>query len=128
MMLDAWSNQGLSDQLATMLEQIILGQNWSGAAEWKQKWRQAEPYNVLQCFRTLCERDDISEAIAAIRVPTLVIHGGADIAITPDRARQMAEAIPGARFELIMDAGHAANLTHPDAVTPLIERFLAELH
>ena len=128
MMLDAWAKQGLNAPLATMIEQIILGQNWSGAAEWKAKWSAAQPHNVLQCFRTLGERDDISGAIGAIKVPTLVIHGGADIAITPDRARRMAESIPGARFELIAGAGHAANLTHPDAVTPLIERFLATLH
>lgn len=44
-----------------------------------------------------------------------------------DLGIRQVEAIPGARFELIAGAGHAANLTHPELATPLIERFLAEL-
>jgi len=39
----------------------------------------------------------------------------------------MVDAIPGARLEVIPGAGHAANLTHPEAVNPLIDAFLQQL-
>jgi pimeloyl-ACP methyl ester carboxylesterase len=45
-------------------------------------------------------------ALAAVRVPALVMHGSADTLIDPSGGRRTAEAIPGARFELIEGMGH----------------------
>ncbi|GAC1632902.1 MAG: alpha/beta fold hydrolase [Nevskia sp.] len=126
-MLGDWAENGLGDETATIIEQIILGQDWPGAAEWKAKWRRVAPHNLLQCFHTLGARDDISEAIRGIRVPTLVLHGDQDLAITLDRAQAMDHALPNSRFVVVEGAGHAANLTHPAQVNPLIEDFLATL-
>ena len=38
----------------------------------------------------------------------------------------MARAIPGARLEVIPEAGHISNLEQPERVTALLEAFLAE--
>lgn len=127
-MMDIWAAQGLPDQIADTIEQIILGQNWSGAAEWKAKWRGWKGHNLLQCFQTLAGRDDISSKLGQIKVPALVIHGDTDLAISTDRANAMAQALPHAGQVLIKGGGHASNLTHPDQVNPQIEKFLASLH
>jgi len=37
-MIDDWCRNGLSEQTATIIEQIILGNGWNGAAEWRAKW------------------------------------------------------------------------------------------
>jgi pimeloyl-ACP methyl ester carboxylesterase len=50
-----------------------------------------------------------------IAAPTLVLWGEADGIVTPDYGRTFAEAIPGARFELIADAGHYPHIEQPDA-------------
>lgn len=126
-MLDIWVSQGLPDSIADTVEQIILGPNWAGAAEWKRKWRGWKPANLLQCFHTLAERDDISNEMQKIKAPALVIHGDADAAITLDRGQSLAQNIPGAQFAVIKGAGHASNLTHADMVNPVIEKFLARL-
>ncbi len=59
-----------------------------------------------------------------IGVPTLVLVG----ARTAPRYRRMAELvaehIPGARLEVLPEAGHMSPLTHPDAVAAAIERHL----
>jgi pimeloyl-ACP methyl ester carboxylesterase len=47
-----------------------------------------------------------TEALGAVRVPTLVIHGDQDKLVDPSGGRRTAEAIPGARFELIEGMGH----------------------
>ncbi len=126
-LLGTWADQGLSDEIAGIIEQIILGNGWAGAAEWKAKWRTWQSHNLLQCFTTLGARDDIGEAIRDIHVPALVIHGDSDAAITLDRAQAMARALPNARLAVIAGGGHASNLTHPEQVNPLIENFLATL-
>ena len=47
-----------------------------------------------------------TEALGALAVPALVIHGTDDTLLTPDGGRATAAAIPGARFEMIEDMGH----------------------
>jgi pimeloyl-ACP methyl ester carboxylesterase len=47
-----------------------------------------------------------ADALRALDVPTLVIHGAADTLIDPIGGRRTAELIPGARFELIEGMGH----------------------
>jgi pimeloyl-ACP methyl ester carboxylesterase len=120
----AWAQNGLSDEMATIIEGIILGQDWAGAAAWKAKWKTIKPVNMLGCMNTLASRDDVTPRLGEIKVPTLVIHGDADAAIELDLARTLATGIKGAELVEIPGAGHAANLTHPETVNPAIERFL----
>ena len=49
---------------------------------------------------------DRTRQLAAIRVPTLVIHGAADRLVPPSGARATAAAIPGAELMLIPGMGH----------------------
>jgi pimeloyl-ACP methyl ester carboxylesterase len=39
-------------------------------------------------------------------------------------SRRLAEVLPDARFELVPDAGHVANLDNPEAFTELLREFL----
>lgn len=45
-------------------------------------------------------------ALGSVTAPTLVIHGDADTLIEPSGGRRTADAIPGARFELVEGMGH----------------------
>lgn len=60
-------------------------------------------------------------------VPTLVIAGEADSLIPPEQARAMAQAIPGARFATIADAGHLPSVEQPTATTQILGEFLGSL-
>jgi pimeloyl-ACP methyl ester carboxylesterase len=70
-------------------------------------------------------RKAVEDELAAIRTPTLILHGEADAAIPLKRARRMASAIPGARYLPVARAGHMASIEEPEAVTREIEAFLA---
>jgi pimeloyl-ACP methyl ester carboxylesterase len=124
---EAWASNGLSDEMAAIIESIILGQSWAGAGAWKAKWKAIKPVNLLGCMNTLATRDDVTPRLGEIKVPALVIHGDADAAIELDLARTIATGIAGAELVVVEGAGHAANLTHPETVNPAIERFLATL-
>ncbi|MFB7630303.1 alpha/beta fold hydrolase [Streptomyces sp. NPDC056149] len=47
-----------------------------------------------------------AEALRALRVPTLVIHGLDDTLIAPSGGERTAELVPGARLMLVPDMGH----------------------
>ncbi|TCK22176.1 alpha/beta fold hydrolase [Pseudonocardia endophytica] len=54
--------------------------------------------------------------------PTTVVWGGRDGIVTPAHGRGLAELIPGARFELVEDAGHRPQVERPEDVARLVAK------
>jgi pimeloyl-ACP methyl ester carboxylesterase len=67
----------------------------------------------------------VTDRLGGIAVPTLVLAGGRDQVVPPERTRQVAEAIPGARFELDPESGHTVRSSFR-GYDDLVEAFLAE--
>jgi thioesterase CepJ len=61
-----------------------------------------------------------------LTVPCLILSFEHDVDSPPARARQAAEAIPGAKFVEIADASHLGVFTHAEAVATEVVGFLAE--
>lgn len=70
---------------------------------------------------------DLTTSSAALTQPTLCIVGDEDGATPPELVRSTAELIPGARFELLANAGHLPCVEQPKALAALIRDFLAEV-
>lgn len=68
----------------------------------------------------------IIDHLPEIDVPTLVIVGANDEPFL-GASEYMAARIPGARLEVIADAGHAANIDQPDAFNGVLLSFLDAL-
>ncbi|MGZ6651770.1 MAG: alpha/beta fold hydrolase [Solirubrobacteraceae bacterium] len=77
--------------------------------------------------RGVLARPPVVDELPNIHVPALVVVGAEDAATPPKMARRLADAIPGARFEIVAGAGHTSTVEQPDAVTALISEFLATL-
>ena len=58
-------------------------------------------------------------------MPTLVVHGTADNVVDAGNAPLIADAIPGARLELLEGVGHLLPWERPDEFVALVEEFLA---
>lgn len=69
---------------------------------------------------------DLRPALAALSLPTLVVHGEADPICPAGAGRALAAAVPGARLALLPGAGHVPFLTRPDAFAAALAPFLAE--
>jgi len=69
---------------------------------------------------------DFRADLGRIACPALLIAGAADGAL-PVTMRQMADAIPGARFTVIDAAGHLPNIEQPAAFTHALAGFLDEI-
>jgi len=63
--------------------------------------------------------------LAAISVPTLVIHGESDRLIPPGNAKLIADRIPGAKLVIIPHASHLFLTDQPEAAQTAILAFLA---
>jgi len=121
-----WLEYGVSETLIQNAERILLGENWPGAAPWREKWWHFSPRHFLECLNTLGEREDLTHRLGDIIAPALVIHGTDDIAIPVAKAQELATGLK-APLTLIAGAGHAANLTHPTQTNAAMATFLGGL-
>lgn len=66
---------------------------------------------------------DDPAVLSAISAPTLVLHGQDTTAFGTFSARHVADHVPHARVQAIPGAGHAAPLTHPEALAQALTEF-----
>ena len=107
------------------------------AAATLERWQCADPDVgawLLECdpkgYAGVCAAiagSDFFTPTSGLRLPTLGIAGSRDRATPPDLVRETTELIPGARFELIKQAGHLSPVDDPDAFTALLVTFLKEI-
>ena len=75
----------------------------------------------------LAQKDSrVIDGLPNIAVPTIVIVGDRDEPFVAP-CEYMAKKIPGARLEVIKDAGHSSNLDQPDAFNRVFVEFLDSL-
>ncbi|KOG91673.1 hydrolase [Streptomyces varsoviensis] len=68
---------------------------------------------------------DLLPRLSAVTCPVLVVWGGDDTVVTPEFGRAYAAGFPHARFELIPGVGHAPVREAPEALSALLDPFLA---
>ena len=73
----------------------------------------------------MAARPDMSDFIATLDLPTLVVAGRGDTITPPDEMREMAGKIPGAQFVCLKDAGHLTPLEQSDAFNNAVVEFLS---
>jgi len=88
---------------------------------------QTSARGIAGSLRGMAKRPDRRGDLAAISVPTLVLVGEEDVITPPAEARALADAIPGARLEVIPRAGHMAPYENPAVANAVILQFLKSL-
>jgi pimeloyl-ACP methyl ester carboxylesterase len=78
---------------------------------------------AIRCLVTFNRRAELGR----IAVPTLLIAGAEDTNAPLRTMTRMAEAIPGARLEVLDGIGHLAPLECPDRYAGIVRRFLVKL-
>lgn len=81
---------------------------------------------ALEALHRMNREIDVRHVLAAVHVPTLILHGSEDDIVPPAVAHHMAARIPTARVVEIPGIGHLA-LSGADAVTAELERFLRDV-
>ena len=128
LMHEVWVGSGPNDQLLGMVAAIIIGNNRPESGAWIAKWRARETATLTPIYRTLMDRDDITDRLSEIKAPAIVIHGAEDVAIDISVGERLCANLLGCRgLVRIAGAGHSCNITHPEPVNRAIEGFLASL-
>jgi non-heme chloroperoxidase len=84
----------------------------------------ASPAATMACVDAFA-KTDFRRELAAVKVPTLVLHGAADIPVPLALARATAGGIAQSRLIEYADASHGIVLTERDRVTRDLQAFLA---
>jgi pimeloyl-ACP methyl ester carboxylesterase len=85
------------------------------------------PAAVAAAQRGMARRPDVTEELAAVTVPALVLSGSEDELIAPEAGRELTAAFRDAKFVLFEQAGHLLNLEQPDQVNEVLLDFVAPL-
>jgi len=120
--------------LSDTLEPVVYSPEWvaAHAAERAQRRTQIAALpdawfegliGLLDSAHSLRLRDELAD----ITCPTLVVAAELDGFVPIDRARGLATAIAGARFEIIEGAGHAVVVEQPQRIVELCLEFLDSL-
>ncbi len=84
----------------------------------------ASPQATLQCIPAF-GRTDFRADVAAVTVPTLVLHGDSDGVVPFEvSGRRSAEAIEGARLHVVEGGPHGINASHPEEFNRVLLEFL----
>jgi pimeloyl-ACP methyl ester carboxylesterase len=82
----------------------------------RQMGREVGVTGYLNQQSAIIGRPDSRPMLAGIACPTLVLVGDSDQLTPPERAREMADAIRGARLVSVPRCGHLSTLEEPEAV------------
>ncbi|OLL74762.1 alpha/beta hydrolase fold [Pseudonocardia sp. Ae168_Ps1] len=92
----------------------------------------AFPQNEAQMQVTVEQWDadlahDSLDRLGGITAPTLVVVGEQDLLTPPWQAKKVADAVPGARYELVTGPGssHGMHIERPEELTKIVTEFLA---
>lgn len=120
--------------LSDTLEPIVYSKAWLAAHRAERELRRQQiavlPRRWIEGLvdlLRLAEGLDHARELPAIRCPTLIVAAGEDGFIPLARTRALAEAIPGARFEVMEGAGHAVVVERPGEVVERVLGFIGHL-
>ena len=120
--------QGMAVLGSSMVERWFTSAFLAAHPDQADKMREDLEDTPAEGYAGACEailQMDLRERLASITAPTLAIAGAEDPATPPEHLRLIADSIPGARFELIDDAAHLANLEQPARVNALLLEHLS---
>lgn len=111
----------------TMLGQLLSDRTPAVVAERVRATIMATPAaGLIGALGAMRDRPDSTALLADLGpVPTLVVVGEDDPITPPAGARDLANAIAGARLEVVSGAAHLPPLEQPKAVTRLLAEFMA---
>jgi 3-oxoadipate enol-lactonase len=87
----------------------------------------SSPAGVKGSLLAMLSRTDTTGFLKEIKIPTLVICGELDSFSTPEQMKATADKIPGAKFNVIPEAGHISPVENAKDFNAALSKFLTRL-
>lgn len=97
----------------------------AAAPPWRRMVETTPPEGYAGCSAAIAGTDFMAST-SGLRLPALVIAGSEDGSTPPDLVRELADLIPGARYELIRGAGHLPCVEAPEAYGAQLRQFVQD--
>ena len=92
--------------------------------EWLTRVEAMTGEDLAQATEAVAGRPDLSDRLAEVRHPALVVAGSADTTLPPAQSERLAAALPRGRYVSLEDAGHGLPLERPHELAALVGDFL----
>ena len=102
--------EGMVEETARLLENPKAGSAWGSFKKSEVGWGGL--------------RTDFSDRLSNLTMPTLLVHGADDRAVSLAWARRAQERIPDCELRVFSECGHLPPREHPEAFARVVERFL----
>ena len=117
---------GGADAVADVLPALLLADP-ELEARWVAAWRKQRPARLAAAVSMLMGVDDVTDRLAEIGQPALLVHGEHDQPIPNTALKVLNDGLPKVVQTLVVpNAGHTPSLTHPDAVNAVLVPFLRD--
>ena len=93
-------------------------------AYWHAYWTNADRESLYKAIIPVIDRDDVTNTISQIAVPTLILVGVEDMSTPPAKSEAMQQLIANAQLRYIDDASHMSILEQPEAITAAMAEFI----
>mgnify|MGYP003375826189 CR=1 FL=1 len=123
--IEAGDYAGWADDLLGKVVSPTAADDVRGAL--RMQMRRQDAAAVCEALKALRDRPDRTGDLARVTVPTLVVVGADDAVTPPAAAATLHEGIPGARLEVLADAGHLSAAERPEAFAAVVDDFLKGL-
>ena len=114
------AEEGKFDRIAPALFTSLVPPTRHGDSELREAVlemaRDTGPQAFIRQERAIMARADQRPNLSAIRCPTLVLAGAEDALMPLEAMREIHEAVPSSRFEILAACGHLSTLEHPALV------------
>lgn len=103
---------------------------WMGAGSWRATPQDRKPAiaasvrNIRRWAHALFTEPTPLAALAALRMPVLIMTGGRSTASAHGVSRRLVSALPAVQQHEFPELGHMGPVTHPERVNAVVARFL----
>ena len=113
----------------------VVRRSWHAPEKWAPNYDELEDEQLViraRNWESLCRygwhpymhNPQLPRWLRFIQAPTLVLWGASDRIVKPAYGEAYAKRIPGARFELVPEAGHHPEIEQPKAFAERVSAFL----
>lgn len=123
---------GLSEFTENMIKNLFYTESFTTkketVASLKKVMLSASPDVISETLRALAAREEMCYTLENIIIPTLIITGKEDKAVSPQQSTFMHQQIPRSILNIIDKAGHLPNLEKPEEFNRLVKDFALSMN